>query len=90
MQLLRYFDPTLQKIKTVKEIKTNAGASTGRYTIFFSDPKEAQKFVSRYDNDFFNTEEINIPLRAHIFEIRKKSEGESALQQTYKSVQDSL
>jgi hypothetical protein len=67
MQLLRYFDPKLEKIISLKEIKNNIGASTGRYAVFFKDSLEASKFVQRFDNDYFNTEELNIPLKAYVY-----------------------
>lgn len=90
MQLMRYFDPKLENITNIKEIKSNMGASTGRYTVFFKEPIMASRFVHRYDNDFFNTEEVNIPLKAYIYQLRKNGETKTEIQDRYSEVEKEL
>jgi RNA recognition motif-containing protein len=90
MQLMRYFDPKLEKITDIKEIKNNMGASTGRYSVFFKNPVDASKFVERYDNDYFNTEEVNLPLKAYIYQLRKTGESVTEIQERYAKVEQDL
>lgn len=83
MQLIRYFDPNLTKITNIKEVKNNVGAPTGKYAVFFKDSTEASNFVHRYDNDYINTAEVSIPLKAYVYQLRKSGESQSEIAQRY-------
>lgn len=69
-QTHRYFDPKLENIEKIVQIKDSIGRKTPKCLIYAKDKKFAEKFVKRYNNDFINTEEVQNHLRCHIFDLK--------------------
>ena len=72
---MRYFDPQAQNITKIVPLKNNLNQKSSKALIYTKSNDYANSFIHRYNNDFINTDLIKSPLKAKLFDLKRKETG---------------